>query len=441
MNVYFDMVGCRLNQAEIDQLALDFVARGHQVVSEAQLADFIIVNTCCVTQKAAADSRKMIRHYQHSSSKVIATGCWATVNPAEAEQLVGLEGVFPNGQKARLAEFLPSQSQARLLHSELPPERPDLGQRHRTRGFLKVQDGCDNHCSYCLTRTARGASRSIPIKDIIAQARQYQQLGVQEIILSGVQLGSFGRDLEDRASLADLLRKLLEATEIPRLRLSSIEPWDVTDELLSLWEDPRLCRHLHMPLQSGSDRILREMRRPITVDKFSRLMNAIQSCLPGVSVTTDLIVGFPGETDSDVEATRELIEQLRFSGGHVFRFSAMAGTPAAVMPLQVAEAVKHQRSRIFIDLFNKAKIDFARSKLGSPLQVLFEQEEAGAGSQNVFSGYSGEYIRVSASSEVNLVNQTVSVDAEAVDSQGQISGIVVAAQSQKRIPFQAAKSP
>ena len=414
MKVFLDMVGCRLNQAEIEKLSLDLVREGHEVCTDPVDAELIVVNTCCVTAKAAADSRKMVRHYRReTSAQVLVTGCWTSVFGQEASALTLPELVVPNQLKGEIPDLIGRN----FVAGRDVQRKPELGHRSRTRAFVKVQDGCNNRCSYCLTRVARGASTSVPQDEVIARVQDLCQMGVKEIVLTGVQLGSWGRDLERKQDLGILIKSILEETDIPRVRLSSIEPWDVNGELLECWQNPRVCRHLHIPLQSGSDGVLQSMRRPCSPVAFLRVLDAVQQADPLISVTTDIIVGFPGETESDFDQTLALVLQAGFSGGHVFRFSPMPGTAAAELPGQVPSLVKDERAKVLALEFAQAKLAYGRSKIGQDVEVLWETGKP-VGQTTRYSGLTSDELRASILSGAHLQNTLTRARVQSVDEQG-----------------------
>ncbi|MEA4811734.1 MAG: MiaB/RimO family radical SAM methylthiotransferase [Anaerolineaceae bacterium] len=398
--VFFDMVGCRLNQAEIEQLAAAFHEKGYEVVSEAVNADYVIINTCCVTRKAGADSRKMVRHYQaQTSAKLIATGCWVTLfRKGALESLPDVE-IIPNLKKEFIPEILRSRNKTPSPCTDARSEnKAVLGVRERTRAFVKVQDGCDNHCSYCATTLARGKSRSAPEQAVLQNLKRLEADGIKEVVLSGVQLGSWGNEIG--LELADLLSAILEKTNDFRIRLSSIEPWDISAKLIDLWANPRLMPHLHIPLQSGADAILQAMKRPICTQQFRDLLILIRKRVPEMAISTDMIAGFPGETEALFEESLAFAESCHFSRGHVFQFSAMEHTIAAAMPLQVDSSVKKARSKTLLDAFKKAQIGYNQEQIGKVIAVLFESRRGAYA-----SGLSPDYQRVLVPSSEGLRNQ------------------------------------
>ncbi len=329
MKVYLDTIGCRLNQSEIENMARQFRAAGHEIIANAESADLAVVNTCAVTAKAASDSRGKIRHIARAGvEEIIATGCWVTLQPQEAAGLPAVSQVVTNDRKDRLVtDFLDLPQESFDLEPIARQRMPGL--RHRTRAFIKVQDGCDNHCTFCVTTVARGRSRSRTVAQVLADIQAALQGDTKEIILTGVHLGSWGQDFGYH--LRDLITAILRETDVPRLRLSSLEPWDLDGDFFTLWEDPRLCRHLHLPLQSGSAATLKRMARKTTPASFKDLVEELRQVMPDAAVTTDIIAGFPGETESEFTESLQFVRDMNFAGGHVFTYSPRPGTGAARM--------------------------------------------------------------------------------------------------------------
>lgn len=408
MKVYLDTIGCRLNQAEIEAYARQLRAAGHTLVAAPDEADLAIVNTCAVTTAAVSDSKQKVRQIERAGvDQIIATGCWATLNPAEAASLAGVREVVPNPRKDLLVADLLQTTQNEF---DLEPleRQPIPGLRLRTRLFVKAQDGCDNRCTFCITTIARGAGRSRPATEILDDIRHAE--GAQEIVLTGVHLGSWGKDLTPRLHLRDLVRTLLDETDVPRLRLSSLEPWDLDEAFFELWQNPRLCPHLHLPLQSGSAGTLRRMARKTTPGGFARLVSAARWHIPEAAITTDVIVGFPGETEAEFEESLDFVRQMRFSGGHVFTYSARPGTAAAHMPGQVAPAVRKARSARMRAVFDEAARAYQERFVGQTLAVLWESATAFGPQGWEMSGLTGNYLRVRARAPRSLWNQITPVE-------------------------------
>ena len=405
MKVYLDTVGCRLNQSEIEKLASQFRAAGHLIVETAAEADLVVVNTCSVTSEAAADSRKKTRQAARvGEAQIILTGCWATLEPDEAAALPHVARVVPNSDKAMLAAdwlHLP------LADFDLEPlaREPLPGARMRTRAFIKVQDGCDNFCTFCITRLARGKGISRPMEEIRRDIQLALAGGVKEIVLTGVHLGSWGRDLEGRQTLRGLIETLLCESGLERLRLSSLEPWDIDEHFFDLWQEQRLCRHLHLPLQSGSAAVLKRMARKTTPELFAEIAAAARSAAPDMALTTDLIVGFPGETDAEFNEGLQFVREMQFSGGHVFSFSARPGTAAARFTYQVPPAVRKRRSAELRAVVAESSLAYHRHFTGQVVNVLWETADKLGADGWRLNGLTDNYMKVQALSLKPLWNE------------------------------------
>ena len=422
MKVFLDMVGCRLNQAEIERMASQFRSQGHAIVSEAGEADLVVVNTCTVTSQAESDSRQKIRQAAKAGAKdVVVTGCWSTLQPAQAAALPGVIRVIPNDQKDHLVSGL-LQRPEHDFDVEPLARVPLPGLRQRTRAFIKAQDGCDNHCTFCITTLARGESVSRPSLDVLADIRAALLGGSQEIVLTGVHLGAWGLDLESR--LSTLIRRILDETKPPRLRLSSLEPWDLDEEFFTLWEDPRLCPHLHLPVQSGSVSTLKRMLRKTTPDSFRELVAAARKLIPDVAITTDVMTGFPGESDAEFNETLDFIHEIEFAGGHVFSYSARPGTPAARMKDQVPLEVRKSRNHLLRDVLSEQALSFRQKFIGRTLPVLWESVTQLSEDGWQLEGWSGNYIRVTALAPEPRWNKVDNVKLINLSSEG-IQGEIV----------------
>lgn len=403
MKVFFDSIGCRLNQSEIEKMAAEFRAAGHKIVPSPAQADLVIVNTCVVTTAAAADSRKKIRRAARSgSAEIVATGCYTTIDPQRISELPSVNYLVPNSEKDILVNrFIDRKS---IIESGVQPRIPLPGDRKRTRAFIKVQDGCDNFCSYCITRIARGQSRSESIDKIFIDIESALAGGVKEIVLTGVNLGSWGFDLLDPKSLSYLVERIIREFSPLRVRLSSLEPWDVDQKIIEMLDLPGFCRHLHLPLQSGSDRVLKRMRRKTKVDEYRRVITDIRSSVPDIAITTDIMVGFPGETEGDFERSMENIKDFQFSGGHVFNFSSRPGTLAEKMDFHVPSRVKQERSKRMRELFEVSKLNYQLRFIGKRLDILWEKSKKVDGIWKL-EGLSENYIRVESVYEKDLRNK------------------------------------
>jgi threonylcarbamoyladenosine tRNA methylthiotransferase MtaB len=434
MKIYLDTIGCRLNQAEIEQYARQFRAVGHELVSRPEQADLAVINTCAVTAAAASDSRQKIRQATRAGAGAVAvTGCWATLKPQDAAALPGVKQVVPNLAKDQLVADL-LQLPAEAFDLEPIEREPIPGARLRTRAFIKVQDGCDNRCSFCITTIARGPARSRPLADILTDIRAALQGGLdgqsaasgaaQEIVLTGVHLGSWGQDFDRPQRLVDLVRAILAETESPRLRLSSLEPWDLNTHFFDLWQDSRLCRHLHLPLQSGSAATLRRMARKTTPHSFAELVAAARAIIPQVAITTDIITGFPGESETEFNESLEYVHAMRFADGHVFTYSARPGTAAARMPYQVKESTRKERNASMRAILSESARRYQTDFIGQALPVLWESATELGPQGWRLSGLTDNYLRVQAHAPRHLWNKITPVWLTGISGEEMIGSLI-----------------
>jgi threonylcarbamoyladenosine tRNA methylthiotransferase MtaB len=416
MKVYLDSVGCRLNQSEIETYARQFTAAGHTLVATMAEADLMVLNTCAVTAPAASDSRQKVRQAHRAGvGEIVVTGCWSTLKPDKAASMKGVTRVVPNVDKDTL---VPDLLQIDVSEFDVEPiaREPVPGARMRTRAFIKVQDGCDNRCTFCVTTVARGAGRSRPVMDVVADVRAALQGGAQEVVLTGVHLGSWGHDFEEPAHLQQLVEKILEINAVPRLRLSSLEPWDLDTGFFDLWRDPRLCRHLHLPLQSGCGRTLRRMARKTTPEDYAALVAAARRRIPGVAITTDVIVGFPGETDEEFAESLDFVKSMHFAGGHVFTYSARPGTAAARMPDQVHNYTRKERNAAMRAALEAADRSFRGQFVGTQQSVLWETISSVGPDFWEVHGLTDNYLRVVAKADREVWNQITATRLTAVEN-------------------------
>ena len=420
MRVAFTNLGCKLNQAEIDDLARSFVRAGHQVVPSLELADVHVVNSCTVTHVAARDSRKIARrgHRRRPGLKTVLTGCYVTADPAEAARLAGVDLVVPNTEKDNLLErfhqafpdFVPcakrDEVDSSYLAVGLGPSRP----------LVKVEDGCNMKCSFCIIPITRGRQRSRDPDEILPQIQRLEAAGYREVVVTGVQISSYRWN---GTGLADLVRRILDETQLIRIRLTSIAPWEFDKGLLDLLASGRICRHFHLSLQSGCATTLRRMRRPYSPQQFSDLVSSIRSLAPQAAITTDIIVGFPGESANEFELGCTWVRRLGFARIHVFPYSARPETPAAGLADTVSPATKKKRMERMLRIASEARLRFHECNLGSEVEVLWEDHREGEA-----IGMSDNYIRVRArrdSSDKGLVSRVLLT---ACDERGMLGRIV-----------------
>jgi threonylcarbamoyladenosine tRNA methylthiotransferase MtaB len=389
--VSISTLGCKVNQAESDAYAQRFSDAGYTIVPDSQPADVSIVNSCTVTNVGDQKSRQLIQRLRRANPDglLAVTGCYAAVAPLQVERLTGADVIAGLPQKDQLvllvAERLVERGVPLPTPLEAQPDTAVVRATPRTRINVKVQDGCDDFCTYCIVPFSRGRARTVPIEDVLGHVRRAVREGYQEVVLTGVNMTTYGR--REGTSFGELLAAILAQTDVPRIRLSSIEPFKFDTSWLPLWDSPRLCRHLHLPLQSGCDATLQRMRRRYDTAWYARLVDAIRDRVPGMAIWTDVIAGFPGETDDQFEQSYSYIEALDFAGVHVFRYSPRGGTKAAAMDGRVRDGVKKERGERLLRLSERGKRRFGERLIGTDQRVLFEQPG---------SGLTDNYVRVEA---------------------------------------------
>ena len=392
MRVNLQSSGCRLNEAELQGWASDFEVRGYVVTRCVEEADVVVVNTCAVTGEAGRKSRQMIRRARKDNprAKLVVSGCHATLEPHKTLQIEGVDLVVPNRDKDALVAAV----HAALRLPDVPAaDESALFRRGRCRAFIKVQDGCRWRCRYCIVTVARGAERSMPVGRIVEQINRQVDCGVREVVLTGVHLGGYGDDIG--SSLYALTRSILADTGVRRLRFGSLEPWDLHEDFFSLFADERVMPHLHLPLQSGSDTVLKRMARRCRRHDFASLTEAARAAVAGFNITTDIIAGFPGESEAEWQESLDFVGSIGFGHVHVFPFSAREGTGAAGLPDKVPHAVIRRRARQLRQLSEQMRCDFMRQNEGRVCEVLLEEHRRTLPDGSfVCSGYTRNYLRV-----------------------------------------------
>jgi len=395
-------LGCKLNQSDSEAIARRLGAEGIRITDRpARGAGAFVINTCSVTHVADRKARHLVRQARRLSpdAQIILTGCYAETAPANVEALTGADIVLRNADKPsipdRLLEHLrdrgdPSAGCPTPLRSEL-----------RTRAFVKIQEGCNELCAFCIVPYTRGREVSVPIDRIVEEVRAREAEGVLEVVLTGTQLGNYGRDLGWREQgPRRLLEALLEHTSIPRIRLSSLQAQDISPALLRLWPNPRLCPHFHLPLQSGSDAVLKLMRRRYTANQYRRALALIREHVLDVAITTDVIAGFPGEMDEDFETTLATCREAGFAAIHAFPYSRRPQTAAALMAGHLPPEARRTRLEKLLEVARQSSLGFRRVYVGRTLEVLWEENVAGR-----WRGLTGNYMRVYTSADCDLTNQ------------------------------------
>jgi len=402
--VALDTLGCKLNQAETELLARQFAEAGYTLVSPDDEADVYILNTCTVTHIADRKSRHLLRlaRGRNPDALVVATGCYAERVPQELALIEGVDLVFSNGQKPHLVQLL--EETGRLDHP-LSAARDSMSSHlsgFRTRAFIKVQDGCNNFCSYCIVPLVRGREKSLPVEQVVTEVAHRVASGYKEVVLTGTEIGSYSYG---EVNLRVLLERILTEINVTRLRLSSLQPQEISPELVGLWADERLCRHFHLSLQSGSDSVLRRMKRRYSIDDYLKAVSLIRAQVPEVAITTDIIVGFPGETSAEFEQSYRLCQELEFARLHIFPYSPREGTQASQMLEQIGDRVKKQRSQRMLALAKESAQNFSRQFLGKTMSVLWE-EQSGDG---IWSGHTDNYLKVYTRNNEDLTNRLLPV--------------------------------
>jgi threonylcarbamoyladenosine tRNA methylthiotransferase MtaB len=405
---YFTL-GCKVNQYETEKIRERLEAIGFRTVGFASQADLYVINTCTVTSVADAKSRRAIRQAVRRAPDaiVVATGCFIELNPSAGKEFEGVDIVVGNEDK----DTIPDIVSARFPNIQ-SSMRPDVKPRLRTRAIVKVQDGCRQFCSYCAVPLARRRVWSRDVDDVLEELRMLADFGYKEVVLAGIRLGSY----DD--GLPNLLRAVCSISGIERIRLSSIEVWEITDELIEVMgSSVKICRHLHVPMQSADDEVLKRMNRPYNAAWYADVVEKVRSRLPGVGLTTDVMVGFPGETEEAFENTFRFVEEMEFSRLHVFRYSPRDGTRAAEMNGRVPEGVKAQRSKRMKELGIRLMRRFAEKMIGFTVPVLVESRRCGD-----LIGFTDNYVEVKLTGGDALRGAIVPVRIEGVDEEGRAWG-------------------
>ena len=408
--VAFYTLGCKLNQYDTQSLLELFRQRGYSVVDFNDMADVYVINTCTVTGSGERKSRQAINRAVRNNPQatIVVTGCYAQTAPGDVAGLKGVDLVIGNQDRDCIVDMVeevavlqrPQVLVSDIFQAKEFEELPILEFTGRTRATLKIQDGCNQFCSYCKIPYARGPSRSRDLAAIIAEAKRLASRGFREIVLTGIHLGAYGLDLNPPSSLAAVIRALDEVDNLARLRLGSVDAPEIDGELIKTLRDHlKACRHLHIPLQAGDDGILKAMRRPYTLGEYRAVIEQIRHHLPEVAITTDIIVGFPGETEAQFQAALEFVREMAFTRLHVFRYSPRKGTPAARFPHQIPTPIKNQRSKEMIELGHELSLAFHQSYVGRRVEVLWEESKPNPLEDiegELWEGHTATYVKVQA---------------------------------------------
>ena len=399
MKVSFYTLGCKVNQYETEAMGKLFESAGYEISDEIENADVVVVNTCTVTSLSSQKSRQIIRRMARTNknSVLVVVGCYAQSEPEEISKIDGVDIIIGTADRMKIVELVEQAFKNRdekilkvgavenISEFEELPHAP-----HRTRAFLKIEDGCENFCSYCIIPYVRGKVRSRSLESIAAECEKLSADGYKEFVLTGIHIGMYGKDFKNKISLIDAVKTVLNVANPFRLRLGSLESAEMTDELIDLIKnDSRICKHVHLPLQSGSDEILKLMHRPYTTKNFSDLTAKLIKNIPEISIGTDLIVGFPNESEKNFAETTEFVKSQPFSKIHVFPYSLRAGTVAASMKNQINTQTKKFRVSKMLEISNAKEKIFRENLIGREVEIIAETETDG-----IFDGLTSNYVRV-----------------------------------------------
>jgi threonylcarbamoyladenosine tRNA methylthiotransferase MtaB len=424
MKISIQTLGCKVNQSESAAIEGTLRNNNYQIVDKHGDPDVVIVNTCTVTARSDHESRQMVRKALKSGAKVIATGCYAQLRSEELAEIKGLELIVGNSGKQDIIDYLNNINASGEEKGENAsvcvdkPTNPLHLQPYystRSRAFLKVQDGCNFACSYCAVPKARGKSRSLSVKDALKAVDELSSQGYREIVLTGIHIGTYGIDLKPKSSLLELMDRITEGHQDIRIRLSSIEPQELSDGLLALIKERNICSHLHIPLQSGSDRILKLMNRRYTTGLYQQLINKIITETPDIAIGTDIITGFPGESDKDFDDTVKFIEQLPLSYIHVFPYSKRPDTKALLLSDFITEKVKKGRGKKLLKISKYKENNYIAMNMGMVLDVIVEKKNIITG---CYSAISDNYLRLSVKAESLKAGQNLKVRVRSLTDAG-----------------------
>ena len=413
--VAFITLGCKVNQYESNAMAQNFIENGYEIVDVDNNPNIIIVNTCTVTNIADRKSRQLLRKVKedNQNSTVVACGCYVQIAKKKVDEIPEIDISIGNQEKKDIVKIVEEYIDNREKYNDIIDVNKEknflefgaITYSEKTRATIKIQDGCNNFCTYCLIPYARGRVRSRNKENIINEVTLIAQKGIQEIVITGIHIASYGLDFENNYRLIDLLEELDKIDGIKRIRLGSLEPSLITEEFtIRLSKLTKICNHFHLSLQSGCNETLKRMNRKYTIEQFKEVATRLRKYFKDVNLTTDIIVGFPGETDEEFEKTYEFLKEIKFYKMHVFKYSPREGTPAAKMPNQIDGNKKEERSKKLIELSDKNQEEYNKKYLTHPQEVLFEEEKDG-----IWTGYTTNYVKISYKSNENLENKIIKI--------------------------------
>ena len=409
--ISFITLGCKVNQYETNAMAQKFKEKGYKVIEGETKADIYVINTCTVTNMSDRKSRQMLRRMKdiNKNAIIVACGCYVQVSKEEVEQMEEIDLVLGNNEKKNIVEYVEKYIEENKKEENMEDvmqqrEFVDFGDvtyTEKTRAVIKVQDGCDRFCSYCIIPYARGRVRSRKPQSVISEIEKIAKQGIQEVVVTGIHVASYGKDFNNDYKLIDLLEEINKIDGIKRIRLGSIEPLLITEEFVErLKKLEKICHHFHLSLQSGCDETLKRMNRRYTIEEFEEIVNRLRKNYEDVILTTDIIVGFPGETEEEFNKTYEFLKDIKFYKMHVFKYSPRKGTKAAKMPKQIDGKQKEMRSKKLIELSDFNEKTYNDAYINKEVEVLFEEEKEG-----MYKGHTENYILVYYKSKENLENK------------------------------------
>ena len=411
--VKFITLGCKVNQYETNAMTQKFIEKGYKVIEENNEEvnpDICIINTCTVTNMSDRKSRQMLRKMKEKNTEtiVVAVGCYAQVAKEELSKIEEIDLVLGNNEKVEIVKYVEEyleENKKRIETEDVMQSREfsEFGEitfSEKTRAVIKIQDGCDRFCSYCIIPYARGRVRSRKPRSIILEITEIAKRGIKEVVITGIHIASYGKDFKEEYKLIDLLEEINKIEGIQRIRLGSIEPLLITEEFIErLKKLEKICHHFHLSLQSGCDETLKRMNRRYTTEQFETIVEILRNAYEDVNLTTDIIVGFPGETEEEFNKTYEFLKEIKFYKMHVFKYSPRKGTKAAVMENQIPGNIKEERSRKLIELSNRNEVEYNEQYIGKEVEVLFEEKKDG-----IYKGHTQNYIMIHCETDRNIEN-------------------------------------
>lgn len=427
--VAFITLGCKVNQYETNAMTQQFIEKGYKIVEHTEKADIYIVNTCTVTNMSDRKSRQMLRRVKELNKEaiIVACGCYAQVAKEELEKIEEINLVLGNNEKKDIVEYVETYIKSKNTEKQTIPkvqtedvmnqkefvEFGDITFTEKTRAVIKIQDGCDRFCSYCIIPYARGRVRSRKPEHILSEIQKNAKEGIKEVVITGIHIASYGKDFKQAYRLIDLLEEMNEIEGIERIRLGSIEPLLITEEFVYRLEKlSKVCHQFHLSLQSGCDETLKRMNRRYTTEEFKDITKLLRKTFEDAILTTDIIVGFPGESEEEFEKTYTFLKEIKFYKMHVFKYSPRKGTKAAVMPNQIDGNKKEERSKRLIELSNKNEKAYNQQYIGKEVEVLFEEEKDG-----VWQGHTKNYILAHYKTEENMENKMIKLQCQGAEQE------------------------